>query len=135
MTLSTLDTCIVKGDLKLMNDGKIKFEQLENNKNEIAVGEEIVTSHISDKYLQGITIGVISDIKVDSNNLTRSGYLTPVVDFKHLHEVLVITTLKEDVTKEIKAVSYTHLDVYKRQIQRFSCGIWSYIPPGRSALR
>lgn len=53
MTLSTLDTCIVKGDLKLMNDGKIKFEQLENNKNEIAVGEEIVTSHISDKYLQG----------------------------------------------------------------------------------
>ena len=102
MTLSTLDTCIVKGDLKLMNDGKIKFEQLENNKNEIAVGEEIVTSHISDKYLQGITIGVVSDIKVDSNNLTRSGYLTPVVDFKHLHEVLVITTLKEDVTKEIK---------------------------------
>ena len=73
MTLSTLDTCIVKGDLKLMNDGKIKFEQLENNKNEIAVGEEIVTSHISDKYLQGITIGVVSDIKVDSNNLTRSG--------------------------------------------------------------
>ena len=63
---------------------------------------EIVTSHISDKYLQGITIGVVSDIKVDSNNLTRSGYLTPVVDFKHLHEVLVITTLKEDVTKEIK---------------------------------
>ena len=79
MTLSTLDTCIVKGDLKLMNDGKIKFEQLENNKN-----------------------GVVSDIKVDSNNLTRSGYLTPVVDFKHLHEVLVITTLKEYVTKEIK---------------------------------
>ena len=102
MTLSTLDTFIVKGDLKLMNDGKIKFEQLENNKNEIAVGEEIVTSHISDKYLQGITIGVVSDIEVDSNNLTRSGYLTPVVDFKHLHEVLVITTLKEDVTKEIK---------------------------------
>ena len=61
-----------------------------------------MTSHISDKYLQGITIGVVSDIKVDSNNLTRSGYLTPVVDFKHLHEVLVITTLKEDVTKEIK---------------------------------
>ena len=86
----------------LFRSGKIKFEQLENNKNEIAVGEEIVTSHISDKYLQGITIGVVSDIKVDSNNLTRSGYLTPVVDFKHLHEVLVITTLKEDVTKEIK---------------------------------
>lgn len=97
MTLSTLDTCIVKGDLKLMGDGKIKFEQLENNKNNIAVGEELVTSHISDRYLQGITIGIISDIKVDANDLTRSGYLTPVVDFKHLQEVLVITTLKQDM--------------------------------------
>ena len=50
-----------------------------------------ITFHISDKYLQGITIGVVSDIEVDTNKLTRSGYLTPVVDFKHLHEVLVIT--------------------------------------------
>jgi len=87
----------------LINDGRIRFEQMENNENKVQVGDQIVTSHISDKYLQGILIGYISEITVDSNNLTRSGYITPVVDFKNLQEVLVITTTKADLTgKEVK---------------------------------
>ena len=100
MVLSTSDRCMVNGDLTLMNDGKIRFEQMENNENEVAVGDQIVTSYISDKYLQGILIGYISEVNVDSNNLTRSGYITPVVDFKNLQEVLVITTTKADLTGE-----------------------------------
>ncbi len=100
MTLTTSDRCIVEGSLSLMEDGKLRFEQLENNDHEIKVGEQIVTSHISDKYLQGILIGYISEINVDSNNLTRSGYITPVVDFKNLQEVLVITTTKADMIEK-----------------------------------
>ncbi|SHJ90301.1 rod shape-determining protein MreC [Hespellia stercorisuis] len=96
MVLSTSDRCMVRGDLSLISDGKIRFEQLENNDNKVEVGEQVVTSHISDKYLQGILIGYISEINVDSNNLTRSGYITPVVNFKNLQEVLVITTTKAD---------------------------------------
>ena len=34
---------------------------------------------------------------MDSNNLTRSGYITPAVDFSQLQEVLVITTTKDDL--------------------------------------
>ncbi|HAX51907.1 rod shape-determining protein MreC [Muricomes intestini] len=103
MALSTSDKCMVRGDLMLINDGRIRFEQMENNENKVQVGDQIVTSHISDKYLQGILIGYISEITVDSNNLTRSGYITPVVDFKNLQEVLVITTTKADLTgKEVK---------------------------------
>nr|WP_288555156.1 rod shape-determining protein MreC [uncultured Mediterraneibacter sp.] len=100
MVLTTSDQCMVRGDLSLIEDGKIKFEQLENNDNEIKVGEQIVTSHISDKYLQGILVGYISKINVDANNLTRSGYITPVVDFKNLQEVLVITTTKADMVEK-----------------------------------
>ncbi len=100
LVLSTSDTCIVNGDLTLMQDGKIRFEQLANNGSEIEVGEQIVTSHISSKYLPGISIGVISEIKVDSNNLTRSGYIIPAVDFQHLQEVLVITTTKTQLQEE-----------------------------------
>ena len=98
MVLSTSDRCMVRGDLSLINDGKIRFEQMENNENKVQVGDQIVTSHISDKYLQGILIGYVSEITVDSNNLTRSGYITPVVDFKNLQEVLVITKTKADLT-------------------------------------
>lgn len=98
MALSTSDRCIVRGDLSLMSDGKIRFEQMENNDNKVDVGEQIVTSYISDKYLQGILIGYVSEVNVDSNNLTRSGYITPVVDFKNLQEVLVITKTKSEMT-------------------------------------
>lgn len=100
LVLSTSDTCVVNGDLTLMQDGRIRFEMLANNGTEIKEGEQVVTSHISSKYLQGILIGYISEIHVDSNNLTRSGYITPVVDFEHLREVLVITTIKEDLLEE-----------------------------------
>ena len=100
MVLTTSDRCIVEGDLSLISEGKIRFEQMENNDHEIQVGEQIVTSHISDKYLQGILIGYISEINVDANNLTRSGYITPVVDFKNLQEVLVITTTKKDMIEK-----------------------------------
>ena len=83
-----------------MSDGQIRFEQMENNDNVVNVGDQIVTSYISDKYLQGILIGYVSEVNVDSNNLTRSGYITPAVDFNNLQEVLVITTTKADLTGE-----------------------------------
>lgn len=100
MVLSTSDTCIVSGDLSLMSSGQIAFDQMENNDNVVSVGDQIVTSYISDKYLQGILIGSISEINVDSNNLTRSGYITPAVDFKNIQEVFVITTTKAELTGE-----------------------------------
>lgn len=99
MVLSTSDNCMIQGDLKMIADGRIRFEKLANNDNEIEVGEQVVTSYVSDRFVQGLFIGYISQIEVDSNNLTRSGYITPAVDFSKLQEVLVITTTKEDMTK------------------------------------
>ena len=102
MAISTSDTCIVSGDMALMGTGQIAFSQMENNDNVVAVGDQIVTSYISDKYLQGILIGSVSEVNVDSNNLTRSGYITPAVYFKNIQEVLVITTTKAELTGENK---------------------------------
>lgn len=98
MMLSTSDNCIVNGDLKLMNDGRIRFERLPNTGKEIAAGEYVVTSAISSRYVQGILVGYVDSIEEDSNNLTCSGYLTPAVDFQHLQEVLVILTTKQELT-------------------------------------
>ena len=97
MILSTSDTCMVRGDLSLMSDGRLRFEKLANNDNKVEVGEQIVTSHVSNRFVQGLFIGYVSDIEVDSNNLTRSGYITPAVDFSKLQEVLVITKTKADM--------------------------------------
>lgn len=93
-TLNSSDTMIVSGDLQTMQDGVIRFSQLIDSQDSVAVGDKVVTSHISDKYLPNILIGTIHTINKDSNNLTKSGYLTPAVDFEHLEEVLVITDMK-----------------------------------------
>lgn len=94
MAVSTSDTCVVSGDLRLMDEGKLAFSQM-SAENTVAVGEQIVTSNISDKYLPGILIGYITTMTTDSNDLTKSGTLTPVVDFKHLQDVLIITQVKD----------------------------------------
>lgn len=97
MVLSTSDNLIVTGNLKLFEDGVISFEKLVDSGDRVSEGDKIVTSNISDKYLPGILIGYISTINKDSNNLTKSGLITPVVDFEHLEEVLIITELKQIV--------------------------------------
>ena len=94
MTVSHSDTCIVNGDLRLLDEGKLSFSQM-NTENEVAEGEQLVTSNISDKYLPGILIGNVSEVTEDANHLTKTGYLVPAVDFKHLNEVLVILQQKE----------------------------------------
>lgn len=93
MVMSTSDTLIVSGDLELMDKGYIKFSQLIDEEDEVVKGDQVVTSSISDKYLPGISVGYITEIETDSNNLTKSGYITPVVDFKNLSTVLVVTDL------------------------------------------
>ena len=95
MSIETQDTCIVSGDLKLMKEhGVIRVDMISMDAS-FNDDSEIVTSHISDKYLQGILIGYIQDIKVDSSNMTKTAYLIPAVDFKRLDEVLIVTELKE----------------------------------------
>ncbi len=96
MSLSSADRCIVNGNLATMNEGQvIEFSSLKCEDNAVEAGEQIVTSHISDKYLEGILIGYVSTIERDANNLTYSGTITPAVDFQHLQEVLVVLDKKE----------------------------------------
>ncbi len=96
MALSTADRCIITGNLVSMNKERvIGFSDLKCDDNAVVTGEQIVTSHISDKYLEGILIGYVNTIERNSNNLTYSGTIIPAVDFQHLQEVLVIKDKKK----------------------------------------
>ncbi len=95
MVSTTSDQCMIAGDLTLIDEGSLNLIRLTDEDNEVHVGDRVVTSYISEKFLPGILIGYISEINNDSNNLTKSGYVTPVVDFRHLQEVLVILELKD----------------------------------------
>ncbi|MCI5641077.1 MAG: rod shape-determining protein MreC [Lachnospiraceae bacterium] len=97
--LKTSDSCIVSGNLQLMNDGVIQVSSISGNA-KVKDGYEVVTSQISDKYLPGILIGYVSNLKKDASNLTQTAYLTPAADFRKLDMVLVITQVKN--SEELK---------------------------------
>ena len=91
---NTGETCIVKGNMESIYKGYIDVTMISNNvtaKN----GDSVVTSHISDKFLPGLLVGYISDITQETDGLSKSGHLTPVVSFDKLETVLIITTLKD----------------------------------------
>ena len=96
MTVSTDDICVVEGELELIDEGKLRFSQLYDREDKVSVGERIVTSNISDKYVEGLFIGYVSEVEQNSNNLTKTGTIVTPVDFQHLKNVLVITVNKQD---------------------------------------
>ena len=96
MTVGTDDNCVVTGDLELIDEGKLRFSQLYDKDDKVTVGERIVTSNISDKYVEGLFVGYVSEIELDTNNLTKTGTIVTPVDFQHLKDVFVITVNKQD---------------------------------------
>ena len=94
--LNSTEICNVAGNLQTMSEGKIDVESIAKDV-EIKEGDALYTAYDSPKFHSGILIGYISDIKIDSNNVTKSAKLTPVINFEELEAVLVITEVKEEI--------------------------------------
>lgn len=94
MAIQSGDTCIVAGDLTLYEEGRLRITNIQKDA-DVKDGDRIVTSNISSKFLPGILVGYATDITLDSNQLTSSGYLVPAAQFHNLQEVLIITDVKE----------------------------------------
>ena len=61
MFQDTGETCIVKGNMESIYKGYIDIEMISNTA-KIKDGDEVVTSHVSDKFLQGLSVGYVKDI-------------------------------------------------------------------------
>lgn len=88
-SVRTGDLGVVKGDYALSNNGLCKMEYIDGDA-EIMVGDEIVTSHLSDIYPEGLAIGKVLEIETDTNGLTKYAVIEPYVDLKHLDTILII---------------------------------------------
>lgn len=95
MSKETGDTCIVNGDNELMMEKEMIRVSHISKDAEMNAGDELITSHISSKYLEGLTIGTVTNIKIDASNLTQTAVVTPAVDFSHIETVLVIKQIKQ----------------------------------------
>jgi len=94
MAVQSGDNCIVAGDLKLYQEGKLKLSDIRANA-DIKDGDKIVTSNISTKYVPGLLVGYATDITEDRSRLTKSGYIVPAASFDTMQEVLIITDVKK----------------------------------------
>lgn len=104
MVLTTKDNFNVSGSLMNMNKDKVlPFSELRDENDKVQQGDPVVTSYASDQYQQGLLIGYIYSVEDNANNLTKSGYITPVVDFQHLQDVLVITEIKNTGKEDISS--------------------------------
>lgn len=93
MSMRSGDSCNVAGNLTLFQSGLLGLDHIKKDA-DIVEGDKIVTSNISDIFLPGLLIGYASNLTVDPNNVTKSGFVTPAAQFDKLQEVLVITQLK-----------------------------------------
>jgi len=99
MALQSGDTCIVGGDLTLYVEGRLRITNIKKGA-DVKDGDRIITSNISSKFLPGILVGYATDITLDNNQLTSSGYLIPAAQFHNIQEVLIITEVKEEEEEE-----------------------------------
>lgn len=90
----TGDTGILRGDIELAEKGLCRLEI--DIESEVVKGDQIITSHLSNIYPPGIPIGTVEEVTTGKNGLTQYAYIKPFVDFKHLENVLVITSDSEE---------------------------------------
>ncbi len=90
----TNDTGILRGDSTMNSEGLCKLEI--NIESEVVKGDQVVTSHLSSIYFPtGIPIGTVEEVVPGESGLTQYAYVRPIVDFKHLEQVLVLLNKEE----------------------------------------
>ncbi len=88
-SLRTNDIGYVVADFS--GDARCKMQYSDKN-SDILVGDEIVTSHLSEIFPEGISIGHVSKLTVDSQTSMQYAIIEPSVDFSKLKYVLVLDT-------------------------------------------
>ncbi len=89
MLTKSLKTVRIKGDIALKDKGLCRMDYIEPDV-DISVGDNIETSGEGGKFPKGILIGKIKEIPQTNNEFTRYAIIEPSVDFKKLHEVIVL---------------------------------------------
>jgi len=91
--IRTKDTGILNGQIELSNKGLAALEVDINA--DIVVGDQIITSHISDKFPPGILVGEIVNVIETNNGLVRNAIVKPTVNFELLRYVFLIKKNEE----------------------------------------
>jgi rod shape-determining protein MreC len=60
---------------------------------EIEVGQTVITSGLGEIYPRSVPIGVVREIAMEPNGLTKQAVVAPFVDFSRLEEIMIIRSV------------------------------------------
>jgi rod shape-determining protein MreC len=83
-----------RGILRGAHMDELKFEYL-SKKEDVQVGDEVITSGLDGVYPKGIPVGVVTSVEAEPEGLFREATVRPRVDFTQLEEVGIVTGGKE----------------------------------------
>jgi rod shape-determining protein MreC len=83
--LRTGDQGILEGDLDTVHEGF-----LFNTEANVATGDDLITTGISDYYLPGILIGEVTSIQKEGDQLVKHLQVETLVDFQKIKSVFII---------------------------------------------
>ncbi|MBR0145597.1 MAG: rod shape-determining protein MreC [Eubacterium sp.] len=89
--------CTVEGSLATYKNGYLLATDIDKDA-KVSIGDRVITSNVSDRFLYGLTIGYVSELIPDPNNLTVTAHIRTAVDFSGVRDILVITDRKQEVT-------------------------------------
>ena len=89
--------CTVEGSLSTYKNGYLLATDIDKDA-KVTIGDRVITSNVSDRFLYGLTIGYVSELIPDPNNLTMTAHIRTAVDFSEVRDVLVIMDRKQEVT-------------------------------------
>jgi rod shape-determining protein MreC len=94
--IRTEDLGVVKGDMKLMQQGLVRMEYIDGGSAQIMAGDEIVTSAHSSMFPPGILVGEVIDLEPNPDGLTMNAIVRPAVTINRIENVLVVTQVYGD---------------------------------------
>lgn len=65
-------------------------------------GDTVITSGLAGIFPKGLAIGEVTEVRPSTDGMRNEAVVTPWVDFKHLEEVMVITSQLIDVEKALQ---------------------------------
>lgn len=89
------EVAICEGNANYAKDGKCRLTHIPVD-SQMAVGDMIKTSGLSDIYPRGILIGSVEKIYTDASTSSKYAVVQPSVDFSRIQEVLVIKNTQQE---------------------------------------
>lgn len=91
-TIRTEDQGLVRGDSTLMQQNLVRMDRISYTAH-VMVGDELITSVISEIFPPGIRVGTVVDVQPTPDGLAQYAIVSPAANIRRLEHVLVVNQL------------------------------------------